>query len=487
VSEDLHYLDEPRRLHPASLFIGWIKGLPQFAVAIPAVVVGMRDLGWMAVALGGVLCVSALIALLKWRNFTYRIDGDALVIEQGLLSRSRRAIPLERIQDVSIEQKLLARLLRVVTVKIETGGGAADEGSLDCVGLAEAKRLRATLRGGGARVAAATDDAAEPVAAPAEGTIFAMSFGRILLFGAFNFSLLWMAALFGAAQFLDDFLPIDRDMVFDWLNVAGHEASARFGILLVLGVIGLLLVLGFVSGLVGTVLREFGFRLTHGEGRFRRVRGLLTRSEVAIAIRRVQLALIERRPITGTLGFASLQFQSLGGSNDAGGRQEMAPFARAEEIGAIVDAAGLPRFEEPGLKPVAAGHVVRSFVEKAMPFILAVIVAGAFFTRWAWLGLIAVPFIVGVSLLLRRFHRYATRDTSLQVMRGVLRRREWVVPYDSVQVVTIRQGIIQRLLGIASVEVDTAGAKGRARPDVEDVLTGDAIELARELGTRAAG
>lgn len=486
MSEDLHYLDEPRRLHPASLFIGWIKGLPQFAGGIVAIGVALRDSPWLVAGAGGLLAISGLIALLKWRNFTYRIDGDALVIEQGLLSRSRRAIPLERIQDVSIEQKLLARLLRVVTVKIETGGGGADEGSLDSVGLAEAKRLRETLRSGARMAAAGTDDVAEAAPRPVETGLFAMSIGRLLLFGAFNFSLLWMAALFGAAQFFDDLIDVNWRDIARWLDIAGHEAGARFGVALVLAVIGLLLVLGFISGLIGTVIREYGFKLTRGEGRFRRTRGLLTRSEVAIAIRRIQLALVERRLITGALGFASLQFQSLGGSNDAGGRQEMAPFARAEEIGAIVDAAGLPRFEEPGLKPVASGHVVRSFVEKAMPFIIAVIVAGAFFTPWAWLGLIVVPFIIGVSLLLRRFHRYAMRDTSLQVMRGVLRRREWVVPYDSVQVVTIRQGIVQRLLGIASVEVDTAGAKGRARPDIEDVLTADAIELARGLGSRAA-
>lgn len=486
MSEDLHYLDEPRRLHPASLFIGWIKGLPQFAGGIVAIGVALRDSPWLVAGAGGLLAISGLIALLKWRNFTYRIDGDALVIEQGLLSRSRRAIPLERIQDVSIEQKLLARLLRVVTVKIETGGGGADEGSLDSVGLAEAKRLRETLRGE-ARAASPASYPHEAVASRIDDILFSMPIGRLLLFGAFNFSLLWMAALFGAAQFFDDLIDVNWRDIARWLDIAGHEAGARFGVALVLAVIGLLLVLGFISGLIGTVIREYGFKLTRGEGRFRRTRGLLTRSEVAIAIRRIQLALVERRLITGALGFASLQFQSLGGSNDAGGRQEMAPFARAEEIGAIVDAAGLPRFEEPGLKPVASGHVVRSFVEKAMPFIIAVIVAGAFFTPWAWLGLIVVPFIIGVSLLLRRFHRYAMRDTSLQVMRGVLRRREWVVPYDSVQVVTIRQGIVQRLLGIASVEVDTAGAKGRARPDIEDVLTADAIELARALGTRAAG
>lgn len=484
MSDDSDYLDEPRRLHPASVFIGWLRRLPSFAVAIVALIASRE--GWIILGgVGGVLLVSALAAWLRWRNFTYRIDGDALVIEQGLLSRNRRAIPLERIQDVSIEQKPLPRLLGVVTVKIETGGGVKDEGSLDCVSNAEAQRLRETLRAG-ARMAAVEAGGA-PVAeeAQAEEVIFRMGFGRLLLFGAFSFSLLWMAALGGALQFLDDILPINRETIFRWLDDAGHEAAARFGVSLVLTLLGFLLVLGFLSGLASTILRDFGFRLMHGPDRFRRVRGLLTRSEVSVAIRRIQIALVERKPIKGALGFAALKVQSLGGSDDKGGRQDLAPFATADEIARVVTATGMPVFERPGLKPVALGHVVRSFIEKALPFLLSVLAAALILTPWAWWGMLTAPAIVGVSLLLRRFHRYALRDASFQVMRGVMVRREWTVPYESIQVVSVRQGIIQRWLGIASVEVDTAGASGQARPHVEDAVAEDAVTLARALIARA--
>lgn len=485
MSDGFGDLDEPRRLHPASIFMGWLRRLPSFAVAIPAIIFARN--GWLILAiLGGVFLVSAIAAYLRWRSFTYRIDGDALVIEQGLLSRSRRAIPLERIQDVSLEQGLLARILGVVTAKIETGGGGADEGSLESISVAEAARLRETLRAG-VRMAAAEAPDSHPTqlsATVTEQALFHMSFGRVLLFGVFSFSLLWMAALAGALQFLDDLLPISRRDVMRWLDVAGHEASARFGVTLVLAVLGALLVLGFVSGLAGTLLRDFGFRLMQGEGRFRRVRGLLTRSEVSIAMRRIQLALIERRVFRGWLGFAGLQFQSMGGSNDKGGRQEMAPFAKADEIEAVMDAAGMPHFERPGMKPVALGHVARALVEKVLPFSASVVAAALILTPWAWLALAAVPFIIGVSLLLRRYHRYAARETSMQVMRGVLRRREWVVPYPSVQVVSVRQGPLQRLLGVASVEIDTAGATGRGRPYVEDAQTDDAVALTRELIAR---
>jgi putative membrane protein len=97
--------------------------------------------------------------------------------------------------------------------------------------------------------------------------------------------------------------------------------------------------------------------------------------------------------------------------------------------------------------------------------------------------LVLVP-IAAVALLQRRFRRYALRDTSLQVMRGVIAQRDWIVPYENVQVVTLRAGWLQRRLGMASVLVDTAGAGGGGAPDVVDLATADARALAMGLVAR---
>lgn len=487
MSEGDYEEGQPRRLHPVMTLIGAVRsGFSNFAALVPAILIGVREgLGVFFIVIGVVLGFALVAAVLRWWRFTYRIGDDEVVIDQGVLRRSHRSIPFDRIQDVSIEQKLLHRLLGVVIVKIETGGSVKDEGVLDCVSVAEARRLRATLRPGTRPVVVEAGVEPRTEAAPAEELVFSMSLGRLLLFGALSFSLLWMAALGGLLQFVDDVADFKWRDVMRWLDLAGHEAAARFGVSLVLTVIGALLLLGFLSGLASTVLRDFGFRLMRSGGRFRRVRGLLTRSEVSISIRRIQLGLVERKLIKGAMGFAAFKVQSLGGSDDRGGRQDLAPFAKADEITRVVAATGLPVFEEPGLKPVAVGHVVRALLTKAVPFLLAVIAAAIILTPWAWWGLLSAPVIVAVSLLVRRFHRYAIRDTSFQVMRGVLRRCEWTVPYGSIQVVSIQQTLLQRWLGIATVGVDTAGASGHARPNVEDAHVDDAIALTRELIARA--
>lgn len=477
----------PRRVHPATIGLDFLRRAPQTVIGLPAIAgwSAGRGIGWILLAAAAVGAVTLFFVWLGWRRFTYTIAEHELVIERGVLHRTRRSIPLARIQDVSIERKPLARLFGLAEVRVETGGGEKDEAVLDSVSVAEAQRLRATLRGLNFGIDMFRDaegkmDTRESATLP---IIFEMSTPRVLLLGLFSFSLVWIAALFGGLQFLDQFLDLGWDRLRDWAEVAEDEVRARFSLTAALIVAAVALVLGVVSGVARALLRDHGFTLRAGAGRFRRTRGLLTRTEVVVAMRRIQLAMVQRGPLRGLFGWNALSFQTLGGSNDPSGRQTTAPLARDHEVARIVDVAGLPPFERLPLRPVAPGHVVRSLL-LALPWPVLAFAAAFAVTPLAWLALLLLLPIAGVALLQRRFHRYALRHTSLQVMRGVIVQRDWIVPFENIQVVTLRAGWLQRRLGIASVLVDTAGAGGGGAPDVVDLNLPDARALATGLVER---
>lgn len=472
---------EVRRLHPAMALIGVLRGgASNLAAIVPAAAIGFREgFGLFFIVLALFAIPMLVLSVLRWWRFTYRIGEDALAIEQGILRRSHRSIPLDRIVDVSIEQKLLARLIGMALVRIETGGGEADEGRLDSVSLAEAGRLRAVLR------STTPVPAAEVAGAPpAREAVFAMSLERVLLHGLFSFSLWWIFAIFVVLQWIDRAMPD-----IDWEEVAGvaqREAQARFTVALAIEV-GLVLlaaaiVLGFAAGVATTLARDFGFRLTYGEGRFQRTRGLLTRSHVALAARRIQLALVRRDWISGRLGWNALYFQTLGGGEDAGGRQEVAPFARRDEVAQVVAVAGLPAFEPDALVPVSSGHIARTAVRHGLPVLVVAGAAGLFWTP-AWFGLLLVPIPVCVALLQQRHHRYGLCKSSVQVTRGVLAQQDWILPYPAVQGVMVSQTWLQRRLGIATIDVDAAGGQG---PEIADIRPEEARRLALALMERSA-
>ena len=467
--------DAPRRLHPATVLLDLVRRGPSTVLAIPAALAVSSDLGWatiagLAVAAGVVWAAARAVG---WWRFTYALTPDALVIDHGVLGRQRRTIPFDRVEDVNIERPLLARLLGLARVTLETGGAGADEGALDSVSVAEAERLRAVIRGGGGTARVPDADGAP---------LFAMGTGRVLLSGLFGFSLVWLAVVGAAAQYADDWwLRALGDA--GWLDRVGQGARAATPLVWA-GLALLVLALGVGAGLVRTTLRDHGFRLMDEGSRLRRTRGLLTRSDVVIARGRIQLAAVRTGPLTRAFGWRRVSAQTLGGADGqgAGGRQPLAPFAtrvEADRVLAAIDCA-----EAPGdrLRPVARGHGWRLLLRSGpWPLLAAGAALAVDRPAWSVAGFALFALLAARAILARRHYRYGIVGDQLCVTRGALGRTGWLVPLERVQSVAVRSGWLQRRLGLATVVVDTAGAPALAGPHVHDVSAGDAWSLADRL------
>lgn len=470
-----------RRLHPGTALIGFIKGLPQTVVILPLIATRAGGLGWhmlvpIAAAAAGLL---ALLAWLRWRHFRYGIGADGLVIEHGMIGHTRRTIPFDRIQDVDIERKPLHRLFGLARVRVETGAAGGDEGVLDSVSLAEADRLRVAIRAARAGVAEVTPESATPMVARKRDALFAMGLPRLLLLGLFNFSLIYLAAIVAVLDTLDNFLSFNLYDPSFYLDFARDQvrADAPTPLLVLAGLLAAVL-LGVIAGVARIVSREFGFRLTAEAGGFRRERGLLTRSEVVIPARRIQLGLIESGPIRGALGWSALLLQTLGeGSKSEGGRQAAAPLANHGEVADVLAASHILRLPDlDGLLPVSRRHIWRALLPRIGPASLAVIVGGLI-QPWVWSAFVLVALLAIWTVLERRRHRYLLDGEMLFIQRGWWRRRLWLVPVRRIQLVELRRGWLQRRLGLASIVIDVAGGTMLSNPIVEDLRDGDARAL----------
>ena len=102
----------------------------------------------------GVTLLSLGTAALSWWRFTYADGPTSVVVTRGLLSRSVRTVPNDRIRGVEVEAPLLHRLFGLVRVRIDAAAGAVQPAA-----LADLTRPRATP-------AAPSDPAAERSARP---------------------------------------------------------------------------------------------------------------------------------------------------------------------------------------------------------------------------------------------------------------------------------------------------------------------------------
>jgi len=480
VTEPAGALPEPwRRTSRLGYVVGAIVNLRQALLPMAAALFGTQ--GWdggfvyvlPAIALG--LGFTFLFSWIAWKHFRYRLGDSDITVERGLFNQTARSVPYERIQDVSLEQGLVPRLFGMVQVKFETGAGGKDELKIQYVTEAEAEALREAVR---ARKAGAVVTA-NPVAAsqPDESsrTLFAMDVKRLATFGLFEFSLVVFAVLGGAAQQFEFLLPFEfwdpRGWMAllagpgHWLETLGFAAQA-IGIAIALAVLA---VLGLVTGLGRTVLRDYGFRLEETPKGLRRRRGLLTRTDVVMPLHRVQALKVTTGILRRRFGWHGLGVVSLAQDAKAG-NHVVVPFAQMEEIAPVVDVAGfaLPRDDAVWRRP-STRHRFDQAMFGVVPLGLAALASAVVGPRIgaepAWLalcvaGLAALAALVGVrEYFLWRRDRHAIDARHVYFRHGWLAPRLDIVSRVKLQSVEIVQGPLGRWRGYADLKFGIAGGK----------------------------
>lgn len=462
------------------MLVAILRGAPSTLLGLPIALRVVSDVGWPATIaiMAAAIAVTAGVRYIGWRRFTYRLTDNALVIDSGILARNHREIPLRRVQDVDVERKPLQRLLGLARVTFETAGSGDDEATLDSVSVAEAARLRDAVRAR-ATIAEASPDTPAPAIETAP-VLFAMAVPRVLGWGLFNFSLVWLAVLFGGLQYLDDWFEFRWWSRGFWSSLGarvepiGSAISPGWALLLI--PLGLL---GVVAGLIRTLLRDYGFTLSDEGTRLRRSRGLLTHSEVVIALKRVQLAIIDNGFVRRRLGWARLRVQTLTGDEGAA-KVDLAPHARGDEIDALIERLSLARLPADAMTRVSQRHVWRAIVHEVGLPGSALLIAAAFNPLFLLLAPALVPALIH-ALLRRRHHRYAIADHRLHVQAGVMARTQWAIPARNIQVLTIKRSPIQRLLGTATLYPDTAGGPAWGGPAIRDVRVATGWDMVRRL------
>jgi putative membrane protein len=479
------------RLHPLFLVTGLQRVVRNaWGFLVGGAFLAFQDkMGLALLLLTGVAVLTLGGLLVKWLTFTYRLDEDELHIDQGLISRSSRAIPFDRVTDVDIEQGPLHRLLGLARVRMETGATASaksEEGVLDTISLERAEAIRDYVRARKRGVVAAPDRDVEQ--ADDTDALFAMDRRRVFTDGVFNFSLAFLAAIVGVSQTFGDvigFDPFSRAFWFDLLEAAGPFRNyfiAHQFVAIVGGAI-VTIAIGVGAGLITTTLREYGFRLDRTDSGFRRRRGLLTLTDVTIPARRVQASLLVTGPIRRAFGWFSLKFQSLA-MDDKSGSHVVAPLATEGECAIIQQSLGRPLAPpDDRWRPLPFAHFKSSAAPLIVPS-MVVPVASYFISPWLMLALGGVAIAVGAQWLEWRRARWALDGSHFFIDQGWWKQRRAIIPVARIQSIDITENFWTRLFGFRRLRLGIAGGNALSAFQVEALTPADADALRERLLTR---
>jgi putative membrane protein len=330
-------LATPRRTSPlAALF--WVLRADPLRTLLPAVVVAASSGHLFLIGGAGAILALAFGSVAWWRR-TWSFRDGVLQLDEGVLVRNERRIPVERIQHVQLERQLRHQLFDLAAVRIETAGGKGAELQLDFIPRAEAETLRSTIL---ERLRPVTAEVPlEPGAVPPPPppppppeTLVKLPPARLLLAGVTGPELLGVfAAVVFALDTVND-LGVDPDR-FDDVAVS-RAVVAVLGLLAVpfwlaaAAVIGLVRRWDLTAKIVGDELR-----VTYG---------LLRRNEFVVKTGRIQDVRIAHRLLLRPFGRADVRVRTA--ASGSGDRS---------------------RVDIPLLAPVEIDHVLQRLLPAAVP------------------------------------------------------------------------------------------------------------------------
>jgi putative membrane protein len=504
------------RLHPLTLVLGVIKVVQRGIIpAVPLIFIGRRGFGWAILGLLALMSVSTL--LIRYFTFRYRVVDGELRTEEGIFQRTQRHIPLERVQEIRLEQSVLQRLFGVFEVVVETGGGKEPEASLSVLSQPQAEQLRTAVytrlaksKTAPASVASQADtqtsagsETAKGIANAEESVILRrLSWRDLLLAGITSNHLVSGMVVAGALwSFLDDVLPQSvYRRIGRWLTPYIEQLfilDAWTTIALAMGALLAALLAGTLFSVIGTSVLFFDFTLTRrGEDLHRRY-GLLTRRASNLPRRRIQVLKIEEGLLRRLCGLATLRADVSGvrseGSDERRGRDVLLPVIHRREIPALLSQIFPALAMVAQWKRVSRQAVRRGTLKSSL--LLLLLTTGLlwlrhFFSFSVWylvVPLLLLPLVYWLNLIAWQYAGYAADDEFFQTCEGWLSRATHIVPVSRMQVIEIRQSPFDRRLGLASLRVDTAGqAYTEGGPHISNLPEAEARTLAWRLAHLAS-
>ncbi|WP_406285236.1 PH domain-containing protein [Embleya sp. NBC_00896] len=203
---------EPRRLHPLTPPArGWVVIAACLGVVVHNVNTGWATPSRLGIGLVVVVPIAFAYGYVSWWFTTFRIEGDDLRIDSGVMFRRTRHVRLSRLQAVDIVRPLAARLFGLAELQLQVAGGDKAEASLSFLGEADAQKLRAELL---ARAAGVRPDVGEAPEQALVSVPLSAVIGSVLLSVATwaaiapSVAVVVVALVFHEIAFLLGFLPL---------------------------------------------------------------------------------------------------------------------------------------------------------------------------------------------------------------------------------------------------------------------------------------
>lgn len=419
-------------------------------------------IGYIAI---GFAAFNLIGSVLTYFRFYFHLEENAIVIDKGVLKRTKTNIPFERIQTINFTQNILHQIFGVVSVEIDSAGAKKSEISIDALSKDKAVALREFILAEKEQLASekhnAQEIANETVEEPSSDLLLQLSISDLLKVGVSQNHFRSMGIIFAFVfTTINEMTDNIGDLIADQFDqyesyVVNNTLFAFLASIILVGLIS------FLFSLVNTFLKYFDLKLWLSQKGLKLVKGLLNREEITINKHKVQTVAWSTNPIRKIFGIYTLELEQASSTEASTLKSKIkVPGCYKQQVSKVISMV-FPT-EYLGNEPQ---HRVHALVKQRIILFYGLAPSLIGLASWFWIEEAAFYFLLTLPLSFYFAHLYH-KKRSYEINEELIRSNGGTIGTDNlltqihkVQAVRIKQSWYQKRKNLATMELYTAAGE----------------------------
>lgn len=414
--------------------------------------------------------ITAVISYLQYRNFTFHIEQEELVIHRGVLVKERKTIPLDRIQSVHIEQNIIQQALSVVGLKIDSAGSTEKELEIAALREPVARSFRDLLK---KKPASKPPDAEEDALPrePDEEELVVLSPIDLLKVGLTeNHVRNGLVAILVVYGYITQYLDFTQGYMEDYLQEYVDQVPGtliRASLAIIVASVVVFILVSILISLGRTILKFYRFRAVISDEVVELTSGLLKRNEIRIPVHKIQYLKWESNPLRRMMGFETVQiYQVQPGQMKKKTRVEIPACypAQSQALERLVYNEEIPQTDKFESIHADKWAYTRFYsVIFGLPVLIWSAVQYFFYPVFWYLPLLLLPLIVFLAYKYGKSVRISFLKDYMIIQKGWILPKRTVISYHKGQAVRFSDNVFIRRRNLAHLVLHTASGAVRIR------------------------
>ena len=401
-----------------------------------------------------------VLAYYQFRNFTFHVEDDKLIIHKRVFVKDKLVVDAERIQSIHITQNFIQRLIGLVSLKVDTAGSKGNELEIPALERVRANQLKELLyekrsESLGEEDLAKVDD---HTSVQTDKTLVSLSIKDLIVVGLtenhLRTALIALAFVFGTfSQYQEYLVSYFEDPLENYAQQAVNAGLTAMAIFIVVyAIISVLISLG------RTILRFFNLKAVLNNDAVEISTGLIKRNEYRIPINKIQFIQWESNPLRKAVGFESARIKPSNSIGEVSKQQRIEIPALRIKQSALLAEGVFQNYHEPNTEVKANAWGYFRFIA-ILSTIISLPICGLLFTKFGFYSLFflgLVPFIAWWGYLYGKTVSLVYDDDFIIIRKGLIFKKRIVLPTFKIQSIRKESNIFLSRRNLGHIELYTA-------------------------------